>query len=136
VNTARVKQTTATFEVQLVDGVVWVQAHGALVSTTADALLNAVVIAANSGNSRRILFDFRAAQLAETEVLLYHRVEAASADEVLRASRVAMVCSVRSPRYEFLEATARRAGHDFTVFTDGAQALDWLQTAGQVAPIC
>jgi hypothetical protein len=126
-NSARAKQATATFDVRLIEGIVWVQAHGALSSHTADALLNAVVITAANGKSRRILFDFRAAHLAETEVLLYHRVEAASGNEVLRTSRVAMVCSVRTPRFEFLESTAQRAGHDFHVFTDGALALDWLK---------
>jgi hypothetical protein len=75
---------------------------------------------------RRVVFDMRTAVLDFSEIQLFERVREVEATMLMRQSAVAMLVPSISPRYRFLEDSARHAGHAMRLFTDGESALRWL----------
>ena len=68
----------------------------------------------------------RAAKLAQNEMQIFNRVEEVEATRVLKRSAVALLVAAITPRYKFLEDSARLAGQGLRLFTDGEAALRWL----------
>lgn len=117
-------------DVKLVDGYPWITARGQINTEVGDAVFaRAAQLVASQGASRLVL-DFRSAALVEDSLALLRRVRAMDAQPALRAVRTAVICAARSNAYAFLEGIANQHGHEFRVFTDSVQAMDWLNSAG------
>ena len=115
-------------ESAVIDGVLWITVHGPMTREVGDAVFVRQRALARAYQGSLRLLDLRAASLVEGTVSLIGRVKAVEDDELLRNGHTAIVCAVRTNAYAFLESTANQHGHSLKVFTDGARAMEWLQS--------
>lgn len=107
-------------------GAVWVEFHGRTTEHDPAHTLASIEVLLASTGLHRVVFDLRAAALNYNEMQLVERVRDVDDTQHLRQCAVAMLVQTLSPRYKFLEAAARLAGHNLRLFTDGESALRWL----------
>jgi len=116
-------------DAKLVDGHPWITVRGPITAAIGDALFARAADFVGQQQARRVVLDFRTAALIEDSLSLLRRVRALDAQPALRDVRTAVVCAARTNAYAFLEGIANQHGHDLRVFTDSAQAMDWLNSA-------
>lgn len=119
-------QPRGNFEIRIDSGVAWLEVHGRsdpAVASSSIAQLDAALV---EHGIWRVVVDMRAAKLALNEMELFGSVEEAEATQVLKRAAVALLVPAITPRYKFLEDSARRAGQGLHLFTDGESALRWL----------
>ena len=76
---------------------------------------------------RRLMLDFRSANLTEGAVGLLKRVKIAYEHPEFRDARTVMLCKAMTSSYVMLELAARSQGFDFKISTDGETAWHWLK---------
>jgi hypothetical protein len=126
------KAPPSEFTVRTDAGVVWVELHGKTSDIPPPQILGSIENELRQTGFGRVVFDMRGAVLNFNEIQLFERVREVEATTLMRQSAIAMLVPAISPRYQFLENSAKLAGHTMRLFTDGETALRWL--ARQPAP--
>lgn len=122
-------QSAATIDVSHAAGIVTITVQGRLTQDVGDEVVRRGRAAVQEHGAHGLLHDFRRARLAETTLQLIRRVRFAREAGAPPHVRVAVLCAVRTPRYELFDTLIGGQGIPFRIFTDGAAALAWL-TAG------
>lgn len=119
---------------QVEGGIVWVTVHGPITRKLGDRILVETLACARQHHTWRFLFDLRRAGLVEGIVSLHQRVIAFEAAGMPAHAPRAVLCSHRTPDYDFLETSSINRGHNLQVFTDGEEALNWLASQTETSP--
>lgn len=113
-------------EIRILGDAVHALVRGRLTEELGERAYNEIAACAAAAGLRRVLYDHRLAMLALGPLAISRRIKIISADPMWQRARCAVVCTVRTNDYVFLESLARQHGLDLQVFTDGEQALRWL----------
>lgn len=124
----------SSVDLQIEDGIVWATVHGPITSKFGDQLLGDVIAFARTHDTWKFMFDLRRAGLVEGIVSLHQRIGKCEAAGMPARAPRAILCSHRTPDYDFLETTSVNRGHNLMVFTDGEQALKWLAAQRATPP--
>lgn len=113
-------------EIRIVGDVIHALVRGRLTEELGERAYQEIAEYAVAAGLRRVLYDHRLAILSLGPVAINRRIKIISANPMWQQARCAVVCTVRTNDYVFLESLARQHGIDLRVFTDGEQALRWL----------
>jgi hypothetical protein len=119
-------KSAATIDVSHAAGIVTITVQGRLTQEVGDEVVRRGRAAVQEHGARGLLHDFRRARLAETTLQLIRRMHFAREAGAPPHVRVAVLCAVCTPNYDFLATLLRNQGIAFQTFTDGAAALAWL----------
>lgn len=119
----------SSYEVEIREDVVWTSIRGKVdIALRREMLANALGQAKRSGLNR-IVFDFRLARFADGIVGMHECVKLIAHSELPPGCCFALLCSHRTADIDYLETTCINQGINLTVFTDGEEAVHWLEGA-------
>ena len=121
------KQTSANFAVSCDGGIVTVAVDGPVTPAVGDELMRLSLQGLREHGVHRVLQDLRRARTVESTLHLIQRPRLAEEMGFPDDVRLALLCKVVSTDIEMLVNLAHARGHAVRAFTDGAQAIAWLE---------
>ncbi|HTP39353.1 MAG TPA: hypothetical protein VMI92_07230 [Steroidobacteraceae bacterium] len=118
-----------SYEVTLREDVVWASMRGKVDLELRREMLTAALAQARHSGLNRVVFDFRLARFANGIVGMHECVKLMAQSELPHNACFALLCSHRTADIDYLETTCINQGINLTVFTDGEEAVHWLEGA-------
>jgi hypothetical protein len=117
-----------SYEIAVRGDVVWAVAHGKMGLPLRHEMLDQVHAQAIRANLNRVVFDFRLARFADGILGMNECVKRMKQSPLPNSPVYALLCSHRTADIDFLETICGNQGLNFTVFTDGEEAVHWLES--------
>jgi hypothetical protein len=118
-----------SYEIAIRGDMVWAVAHGKMTLPLRHEMLDQVHAEAIKTQLSRIVFDFRLARFADGILGMNECVKFMKQEPLPESPSYALLCSHRTADIDFLETICGNQGLNFTVFTDGEEAVHWLEGA-------